>query len=259
MSFRQSQPTACLLVGHNFFFSCAMIPLLAQVSRVVPNDDPHWLSVTAFLTLNGADQGTSFPDDSLVNATFSTEGAAKTVTAQSVYGGSSLYLDGVAAAISAPSNIAYSFGSGDFTIEGYIRLPSGSNLGVIAGVWHGTTGRSWVIFCTSNQLQFSYSTTGANSINKYFTSASFLTETWQHFAISRVGNTLYGFVDGVLAGTHDITGLTIADATLRPLSIGKEVVQDYLPLQAWMNYLRITKGVGRYSAAFNPNDISYFN
>lgn len=76
---------------------------------------------------------------------------------------------------------------------------------------------------------------------------------WYHLAISRVGNAHYIFIDGVLVTTYtsswswsSSTKLTIGtDVTTRTNTTG-------MHLYGYMDDLRLTAGVGRYSATFTP-------
>jgi hypothetical protein len=99
-------------------------------------------------------------------------------------------------------------------------------------------------------LRFAYSTTGANTtaVQGSWTPS---TGTWYHLAASRVGNTLYLFANGVLVTSASVSGVTIfnPNATLRVGTINSAGVEAN-GFNGWIDELRITKGVGRYSATF---------
>ena len=57
--------------------------------------DPYWYDVLLLVQMNGVDEGTTFVDSSTHTKTVTAYNGAKTDTAQSVYGGSSGYLDGI--------------------------------------------------------------------------------------------------------------------------------------------------------------------
>ena len=78
--------------------------------------DPHYANVSLLLHGDGADNGTVFTDNSHSPKTVTAYGNAKTSTAQSKFGGSSIFFDGNGDYLVSPSNSAFQFGTGDFTI-----------------------------------------------------------------------------------------------------------------------------------------------
>jgi len=72
--------------------------------------------------------------------------------------------------------------------------------------------------------------------------------TWQHFALTRSGTDLKSFIDGTQVGT---TQTNSDNHTAGRLMIGDNVTVAY-PLNGYIDDLRITKGVARYTANFTP-------
>lgn len=204
--------------------------------------------VVTNLNLDGADAGTTFTDDGGLSWTAS--GNAQLDTAQKKFGTASLLCDGTGDYISTVNTTDHDFAALDFTVEGWVRYA------VVA-----TPGSRWVSKWTAagslqswrcgyvfsgNTFAFVYSTTGANSVT---VSGSFtpVADTWYHFAVSRVGNSLYLFIDGTLIATGDVTGVTIATvSTVTRIGRG-DTASDH---NGWLDGIQITKGVGRYNASF---------
>ena len=69
---------------------------------------------------------------------------------------------------------------------------------------------------------------------------------FHHIAVTRVGTTLRGFVDGILFGS------TTINVTLQAGSVGETMYVAYRTAPMAANGFRITKGVGRYTADFTP-------
>ncbi|AJQ26172.1 hypothetical protein [Pelosinus fermentans] len=76
------------------------------------------------------------------------QNGATVSTTQSKFGGSSLYLNGINQCLTTPNNTDFDFGSGDFTIEGWVCPAStGKWGGVIVSKWYsaGEGSNSWSV------------------------------------------------------------------------------------------------------------------
>jgi hypothetical protein len=135
------------------------------------------------------------------------------------------------------------YGTGDFTIEGWVYTNAA---GVLYGIINkgASTPTGWSLEKnTSNQLIW-YSAGTAVKTSTDTIPAS----TWTYFAISRSGSNLYMFINGTLQGTagtdstnYNQTNNMIIGAT-RALGNG---------LNGFLDDIRITKGVARYTASFS--------
>ncbi len=205
--------------------------------------DPYFANVVLLLHCDGVNDSTTFTDSSSAARTFTTFGNAKIDTSQYKFGGVSGKFDGSGDHITAPSSTDFNFGTGDFTIETWIRFnvfPAAS--GTIVGNYPGT----WALQYRPDQ---------GNKITLYDGSANYSgalslsTATWYHFAVTRAGTSLRFFVDGVQSGstltnsTNFSTANTLCVGQLNGL--GQEV-------NGWLDDMRITKGVARYTASFTP-------
>lgn len=79
--------------------------------------DPHRDSVSLHLHCDGTNASTTITDSSSLAHVMTAANGAQITTSDSVFGGASLSLVGTNRTITAPSNAAFDFGSGDFTIE----------------------------------------------------------------------------------------------------------------------------------------------
>ena len=183
-------------------------------------------------------------------------------TAIGKYGAGALALDGTGDRITTPDSDDFHFGSGDFTVEGYIYYTTETTgYGTIAAQWEASGGDyGWAIFTPNNvdnKLYFNYSTTGANTLNKNVTWNP-TSGTWYHVAVSRNGNNLRFFVDGTQVGvSQDMTGVTIYNSS-RVLQVGGMLGTGYC-INGRIDDVRITKGVGRYTANFTPSAEAFPN
>ncbi|MBX9760364.1 MAG: LamG domain-containing protein, partial [Beijerinckiaceae bacterium] len=183
-------------------------------------------------------------------------GNAKNDTTQKKYGAGSLYFDGTGDFIWTTDGgigTRLDFGSGDFTIEAWVRQDTGRTAGTIISKWYNVSSLAeWRLDIFANIVYFNfYDSTGTYQA---LLSSGSLTLTadgaFHHVAVSRVGNEWYLFVDGVLGQQVTASYTLIARATAE-VHIGDSSLAVN-PIKGWIDDLRVTKGVGRYSAAFTP-------
>jgi len=119
-----------------------------------------------------------------------------------VFDGSNDYVD-----IGASSD--FNFGTGNFTIEGWVNTSTTSIDGGGYRRFFKLDGPS--VYNATGQLEFSIENTNGNlyvSGNSlgYNSSASVANGSWNHFAVTRVSNTIYVYVNGVSAGSVSYSG-----------------------------------------------------
>lgn len=208
---------------------------------VAPSSDPYIANVSLLLHGEGVDGGTVITDVKGHAAT--RVGNPVTSVAQAKYGSASLLFDG-SSAVTFPTGVDFNFGTGEFTMECLVYQTSHAATQSIMCCSSGS-GSSGMIVQISNTGQVATSTAAAGIIN----SGSQLVplNTWTHVAVSRKAGTLYVFVNGVLGGSGAYaTGITDGVCHIGQFSAGSQRYVGY------MDEVRITKGVGRYSSGFTP-------
>lgn len=201
---------------------------------------------TVMLHLDGADASTTFTDSSQSALTFTGSGNAQIDTAQSVFGGASMLLDGVGDYISTSSTSAVNMGTADFTIDFRVRFSS-----IVSFNW---------IFqgnAATNSLDCGFNT--SNTVLRLFLNSSEHTfswtpsqDVWYHVAFARNGTNLMAFVDGTQIGT---TLTSSDDIPTSAFSIGTNngVFFHY----GWIDEFRVSKGIARWTANFTPPTEAY--
>ena len=230
--------------------------LLKRASTWV--NDPSFSSVSLLLHMDGSNGSTTFTDNSSNALTVTANGNAQISTAQSKFGGASALFDGTGDWLSSSTNTALDLAGGDFTVEAYIYLSAlaapnndSSRVCTVAAYGSGTvnTGYSFYINQTNNSLNFFATGTGNGASASY----TFALSTWYHIAATRSGTTSRLFVDGALLtlSTNTFQNNSAPTGTLR---IGSErLFTGYNhDLNGYIDDLRITKGIARYTAAFTP-------
>ena len=196
--------------------------------------------------------GNTITDSSSYNHTVTPAGDAQISTAQSKFGGASIAFDGNGDRVAVANNNALNFGTGDFTVECWVRsvLPLDSytlEFAHICGKGNGIIAGTYALaFYQSKILFFS---------NTYFAkigTSTLTNNTWYHFAASRSGSTLKLFVDGVeeYSGT-DTTNYTSSASFNAGDRQASDPLKQY-PFHGYIDDLRITKGVARYTSSFTP-------
>ena len=178
-----------------------------------------------------------------------TVGSAKTQSNTVKYGTGAMYFDGSTSYAYLPPNNLYSFGSGDFTIEAWVNLGATSSIqpvcqSDIVGV---STNNKWFFSYTSSTLVFNTHGSGGftNSIPWTPTIG-----TWYHVAVTRASGTMKMFINGV-SGTVTTTGTPSGySLSQNGISVGGMSTPYYLT--GYIDDLRITNGVARYTANFTP-------
>jgi hypothetical protein len=141
----------------------------------------------------------------------------------------------------------YAFGSGDFTIEFWLRLANtGSQQIIYDSRPASTQGLYPTIYCASTG-EIRYFVNSADRI----TGSTLSTSVWYHIALARSGTSTKLFVDGTQVGSTYTDTTVYINGTQRPL-IGASGFTLSEALNGYIDDLRITKGVARYTANFTP-------
>jgi len=214
-----------------------------------PGADPDFSSVSALLHCDGANNSTAFADSSTRSANWTGYGNAKISTSESKFGGASAVFDGNADYIRPASDAAFAFGTGDFTIELWFNMSSLANAPCIYD-WRppSTTAAAPGLFIglvTSQKLSYyngsSGVITGATTIS---------TGVWHHVAVSRSSGVTRMYLNGTQEGSSYTD--TNNYATTQPTfgALGYDTSLTAYAVNGYLDEIRITKAVGRYTANF---------
>lgn len=205
-------------------------------------NDPYWNSVV--LAMHMDDTGLT---DLKGHAVTLTGNVARSST-QSKFGGYSAYFDG-AGDFLYPVNSGpdFAFGTGDFTVEMWVYLPS---LGVTRTLYDGRpTSTNGLYVCTyvsaTNTIVFFVS-----SVDRITGTTALAAMTWYHVALCRSGTSTKLFLNGVQEGATYSDGNNYLGAANRPF-IGIDAINSSgSAMLGYIDDLRVTKGVARYTANF---------
>jgi hypothetical protein len=206
--------------------------------------DPYANSVVFLLK---AQAGNTFSDASSAAHSISKSGTVTASTSVAKFGGTSAYFDGSGGYLSSPDSNDWDFGTSDFTIEMWAYLSSvNTNKTMISTYANSTTGWSM----QHNQYGgFSWTRGDSPSISEPSPFAS--ANTWAHVAASRSGTSLRLFINGVQSGST-LTNSTDVSGSSSALIIGNFAIYLNQRFIGYLQDLRITKGISRYTANFTP-------
>ncbi|WP_354684451.1 DUF2341 domain-containing protein [Cupriavidus necator] len=214
------------------------------------------------LMLHGEGSTGGYPTDSSPSHA---QGAAlvgtgvTTSTAQKKFGNSSIAFDGTSS-IQYPNSVPLDLSTNapDWTIEFFVYLnayPASGNTQVInKDAVFGTTNPSYAISIGTAgkvNLLFGNGTSGSGVQVMLGVTQVIPLNTWTHVAAVRKGTTAYVFVGGVLDQSATITSTMVnGTGTLRLGNVVGGAAGEYL--NGYLDEVRITKGIGRYTVTFNP-------
>ena len=150
-------------------------------------------------------------------------------------------------ALQVPAGSDFAYGTGDFTIEAWIR-PQGVTSGEAKGIFCQTqSGNDYVKFFINSDKTVK-ATFGSDTI----TGGMVEVGSWSHVAVTRASNTVKVFVNGVASsGTSVTTDFT--DTTRKP-TIGQYTHSfGTLEYYGYISNFHIVKGTALYTTDFTPS------
>jgi hypothetical protein len=207
-----------------------------------PPSDPLWANVVVLLNMGGADGSTSFPDSKGLH-TWTAVGAE----VDNSLGYNAGYFPFGGAYLTSTSHADFALGTGDFTVEAWIRPESITGDSNIFNV--GTPGA--ISFGLSAGKPFA----GSNSVSYGIMAPSALSlSTMYHVEYSRASGTGRLFVDGVQVATGaDVFNFAQSVGIVCAGSAdGGGTFTGYM--YGWIRAFRLTKGAARHSSgsSFTP-------
>ena len=215
--------------------------------------DTNFDKVELLLPFDGANDATSTTDESDNNHTVTFNGSADISTAQSKFGGSSLYLPGGSNDwVNIAGSSDFNFGTDDFTIELWIYR-TGTSYGFVIETRGGedTTSTDGIGLTIgsggNNEILVAVNRSNVISINQDHQT----NDQWQHFAIVREGSTMTLYIDGTARGTgSNSTNFNRS----RPFRLGNfhGSSSGGYGFPGYIDDFRVTKGLARYTSNFTP-------
>lgn len=220
---------------------------------VAKRDYPESSDTVLLLHMDGADGSTTFTDSSISAKTVTANGDAQIDTAQFKFGGASGLFDGTGDYISIPDNADWDFGTGDWTIDFWFRLPSVGGIYRFMGSQAAETDWMWGDLQTNADNRVSLTIMGT-LFN--FSGLNASSDTWTHLAFTRSGSSLRCFVNGSQIGSTQTDSSNISSAGAINIGRRNDASSEF---NGWLDEFRIIKGRAAWTASFSAPTSPYSN
>jgi hypothetical protein len=223
---------------------------LKWLSSYAPVDE-EFDNVSLLLHGDGTNGSTTIVDSSSRFKAVTVVGDAQISTAQSKFGGSSIAFDGSGDELTSQSSSENNFGTDDWTIEFWILSTQTTRVDPF-GWNYSYQNPGWAsLILNLNGSSMSWYENVNQRINA--TNTGWNNGSWNHVAITRSGNSVRMFLNGTQVGLTYTTSFSYG-ANPSGFIVGN--VSDKTggqgPLDGYIDDLRITKGVARYTSNFTP-------
>jgi hypothetical protein len=221
--------------------------------------DPFFNSTVLLLNGDGANsaQNNTFLDSSANNFTITRNGNPTQGTFSpfsSPDGRWSNYFDGSGDFLSVTDNGALDFGTGDFTIESWIHPTTALNVSSLTicdsrAATDASTGNFLLFIATTTKLRFVHTLSTGDTV--YESNSSIMPFRWTHVAVTRSGDTLKMFIDGILENTSTVTGKSF-NTVLFNIGYKTFTASGVTYWNGYLSNFRILKGTAVYTSNFTP-------
>lgn len=222
------------------------------MSEVSP--DPYWPDVVLLCHFDGTNGSTTYVNQSTLGSSIANSSGTEPAlsTTQAKFGPSSLhYSTSATTRCQSAASADYRWGTGDFTVE-FWYFPT-------------TTSGSYNVFeqrSSEPQVMPNISQNG-NAMLYYVNGSTRITgtaltggaNTWYHIALSRISGTTKLFCAGTSLGSYSDSNNY---ATSSPVVIGSGYAGQ-APIIGYIDEIRLSKGIGRYSSNFTPPTSAFPN
>lgn len=234
-------------------------------------NDPHFANVVLLCHFDGTDGQTTTADSSPSAHTLTMEaGSGNTVLddAQKMFGSTSLLLRGTTTddSVSAPDHANWDFGSGDFTIEGFVRFndkdSDSGNQVFISQYDSSGNQRGWRLgMLTGNTLFASFSANGTTDALGGALQVAWTPNNnqWYYVGFERDGNDWYIWVDNTQMDTTNVSATQFNSTEQMRLGCASLAGARNNFVNGWLDEWRVTKGVARYGGVYTVPTAAFPN
>ena len=206
--------------------------------------DPNFDNVSLLLSGDGSNGSTSFTDLSNSSHSITVNGDTQVNTSTKKYGTGSIEFDGSGDRLTVPASSDFAF-DGDFAIEFWLNVSSNSPQyqTIISNKYSsGYLVQPKVTGTDVEMIFYGFGTLTASDIKG-------TVGIWHHWAVVRSSGVIKVYKDGV-ASSSTLSTTTTLGSSSEVLEIGSAINQPSWELNGYVDELRITKGIARYTSNF---------
>ena len=215
----------------------------------------QWSGIDSFvkslLHFDGANGSTTITDE-IPGKTWTCVANAQLDTSQKKFGTAAAKSDGTGDAITGDSNADFAFGTGDFTIDYWLRFFTVFGGKTIID-WrpNGTEG-AYPLMWIDLAAKLSFHTNGSFQITGTTIIAQ---DNWYHVAVARASGQTRMFLNGVQEG------ITYADSNNYGVGPSRPMLLNgwdgTYAISGWIDEFRVSKGIARWTSNFTPPTAPY--
>lgn len=215
-----------------------------------PTNDPYWANVVLLLHMDS-----DYMDSSSYAHTITNSGCAIT-TSEKQFGSGALQANGTSPggggnnSLETALHTAFDINTGDWTIEcfGYLNTSVTAVYSTLVRLRNSGGSTVITLALKSGTESEIYVKNGSGILVNISISTGIVAGSWFHMAVTRQGTTVRFFVDGVLLATSTIS-VGVSESVR--VAIGNNAISSTVGWDGFIDDLRITKGIARYTADFD--------
>ena len=206
---------------------------------------------TLLIHSDTSDGSTTFVDSSANGHTITAVGTAHHEADQAKFGATGIFFDGNSDALTLADHADWDFGTGDFTVDCWYYGNSASGYPFIIGSGGDSDGWSFQHY-NNNSIRFRFGEGSPGDIEVVST-GDMTFGVWHHLAAVVSSGTYYTFFDGKLKNTGTVSAATNASSQVSGiLWIGRNTITTSYYLNGYVDEVRISKGIARWTENFTP-------
>jgi len=213
--------------------------------------DPYFSNVSLLLHMDGTAGSQIFTDSSSNNFPLSVFGQTQVNTSIKMFGSGSALFDGSGDYLRVNSSLAFALGS-NFTIESWVypTIMSPNDLTTIVDLRDSGTQHGTAVFLESSTGKVFFYDGPANNV--LLTNSTIPLNTWTHIAAVRNGTTWQVYINGVLDSATYTSSSNLDAARACFIGTAADGPGNTRNFTGYIDDLRITKGITRYTSNFTP-------